>query len=122
MTHREAYTRGLPDGHLVKLVQDEGLQLYLADWDRKPESGTTPCPDSARYFATRSEAIWAAKLADMLTGQKWAASTPPPIPQELLDAAFNEAFIKVFGGDEDPDVPEFARTERGTIRMRGGAL
>ena len=113
MTRHEARAADLPPGWAVRLNQHQGLQLYLADWARKPEAPTTPVPGSARYFRTFIEAADVAALADMLAGQKWVVTNVPADSEpDLGEIAFRQAMADVFGNDG-----ELVRTAYGTFRV-----
>jgi hypothetical protein len=77
MTHGESRRRSEAPGYAIRLDWHEGNQLYLADWDRKPDRHVTPFPAAARWFATLAEATSAARLLDMISGEKWIATTIP---------------------------------------------
>lgn len=97
MTRHEAKRQHKPPGYAIRLAQHEGLQLYLADWSRRPEAATTPIPGSARYFERAAEAADVARLLDVVTGQKWMATTVPDAEPDLTEIAFRQAFADAFG-------------------------
>jgi hypothetical protein len=77
VTHGESRRRSEAPGYAIRLDWHEGNQLYLADWDRKPDRHVTPFPAAARWFATLAEATSTARLLDMISGEKWIATTIP---------------------------------------------
>jgi hypothetical protein len=125
MTHGESRRRSEAPGYAIRLDWHEGNQLYLADWDRKPDRHVTPFPAAARWFATLAEATSTARLLDMISGEKWIATTIPADARPCRCKAEASGYLQRIGpepagtcdrcGDKQP-MPEITMCTRYVTR------
>jgi hypothetical protein len=130
MTNSEARCKGLPSGWILRLDQDQGMQLYLADY-RQSDFPTTPYPSFAEYFRRLIDACEVSDRVRHQTGQRFmpmkteggATEEECRDDDQLTDAEYAmalEAAIEAFTlRDTDEDSDDVAiRTVWGAIKPR----